>query len=436
MNGAAVFGAIAVFAGVMLATSGAATYASLHEAEAGQPAGQAAVQDADGAAAGRAVRFGGTAAADAKMYGALQSTVARADQNYAAGMRLVTMELAWGRYEPTAGDYDAAYVQSVKSSIAAYRAKGMAVVLSLGVQYPPDWLLQLPHARFVNQYGDRYVVAEPGKNIGNLVFNQALRDRYEAYMRRVFGDLGTDFSAVRLGGGWYDELNYPEPGFGGRSNAYWAFDDISSGRASGLAAGQSVNPVPGWTPGVASPDHAKARQFADWYMDSLKNYHDWQIATARKYYPGNLTMMYPSWGVRPGQLDQAVTGDLAGSTPAERNGEVQRGFDFARYIAGIRDPKVIVYTTWLDAPFGSDDSADEAQWRPVHWLSSLAQRHPLRLRTWGENTGGADHAVMQFTFDQAAKYGLMGVMWAFEPQLYDGRHATIDQLQAQIDKHR
>ena len=57
-------------------------------------------------------------------------------------------------------------------------------------------------------------------------------------------------------------------------------------------------------------------------------------------------MMYPSWGIRPGQIDAAVADQLAGKTSAEVNGELPRGFDFARFIHGITDPDVIVYCTW------------------------------------------------------------------------------------------
>src|SRR5690606_18425367 len=123
--------------------------------------------------------------------------------------------------------------------------------------------------------------------------------------------------------------------FAGKANCYWAFDPFAQGKKPGLPAGMTPCPVPGWKPGDASPDHASARAFIHWYLDSLKHYHDWQITTVRKHYAGPLMMLYPSWGIRPGQLDAAIAADLAGTTPAEKNGELQRGFDFARFIGGL-----------------------------------------------------------------------------------------------------
>jgi hypothetical protein len=424
----------AVCGTLLLNFSSAATYVASRQAEDGQVAGKAATVDVANASGGRAVRFADSGA-ETKLYGTLQSSVGRLDTSYAAGLRLATMDLSWSRYETADGTYNQAYINELKAEYAAFRAKGMQVILGLGVQYPPDWLLALPNARYVNQYGTPYVSTDSGKKIGNMVFNQALRDQYKTYLQRLFNDLGTDFYAVRLGG-WYGELNYPEHSFGGRTNCYWGFDPVAKGSAGGLAAGLSPNPVPSWTPGAASANHDSARRFADWYMESLQNYHDWQITTVRQLYSGKMAMMYPSWGVRPGQLDAAINADLNGSTSAEQNGEVQRGYDFARYVAGITDPNTVVYSTWIDAPFGNDNSTEEKDWRPIHWLSVLGDRNSRRLKAWGENTGNANLADMQFSFAQAAKYSDLGLVWAFEPQLYDGQHATIDQLAELIRQYR
>jgi hypothetical protein len=60
---------------------------------------------------------------------------------------------------------------------------------------------------------------------------------------------------------------------------------------------------------------------------------------------------------------------LAGQTPPEKNGEIQRGFDFARFIGGTRDPRVGVHCTWLDAdPSWSDETSPD----PVRWSLSTA----------------------------------------------------------------
>ena len=116
-----------------------------------------------------------------------------------------------------------------------------------------------------------------------------------------------------------------------------AYDDIAQGKVEGLPAGVKPCPVPGWTPGRPSADHVDARRFAAWYVDALANFHDWQIELVARQYEGRMAMLYPSWGIREGQLESAVLNDLNGTTSAERNGEIQRAFAFKRFIEGIQN---------------------------------------------------------------------------------------------------
>jgi hypothetical protein len=192
-------------------------------------------------------------------------------------------------------------------------------------------------------------------------------------------------------------------------------------------------------PGQPSPN-GEAAAFAGWYLDALRDWHDWQLASTRAFFTGALIMMYPSWGVRPGQLAGAVAGNLDGSTSVEINGELQRGFDFPRYIRQVLAAyaPVIVYTTWMDADAGNDSSSDPAQWSPPHWLAVLAAAAggpDSSLRVWGENTGSNDVLAMQRCFARVQAYGLMGLMWAFEDQLYENAtsgYATIEQYAALV----
>jgi hypothetical protein len=364
-------------------------------------------------------------------FGVLQADPAHAAQDAQAGIRLATLEVSWNRYEPRPGQFDARYLATVRRKADALRGAGMQLVLDLGLQYPPPWLFALPHSRFVNQYGDAYDLPQPGKQRVNAVFNQALRDREDAYVTQVFADLGRDFFAVRLGWGYYGELNLPLPKFNGHVNCFWAFDDLAQGKAPGLPPGLPPCPQPGWVPGThAGPSggHRAAAEFMDWYCEALRNWQDWQVATVRKSYAGRLAILYPSWGLRPGGLAGAVAHDLEGSTSPELNGETQRAFDFARLVNAIRDPQVIVYTTWIDAhPPGTNDAGDNpARWSPARYLASLADAHPLHLGKWGENTGRGDVAAMELSFRRMRDNGMLGLMWAFEPDLYDGQHATLE----------
>jgi hypothetical protein len=368
--------------------------------------------------------------------GVLQPSPDRAATLGAAGVSHVVLSVSWDRFQPTPASVDATYVARLRTDLVTYRKAGLKVVLDLGVQYPPDWLRKLPNARFQNQHGDAFIDPAPGKNVVNFVFNDLLRERQLDYLAAVFKQLGTDWAAVRVGGGWYGELNYPPAEFAKKTNCYWAFDPFAQGAKPGLPTGVSPCPVPGWKPGDTSPDSASARRFADWYLDSLKNYHDWQIAAARRHYAGPLQMLYPSWGLRPGQLDVAVSNHLSGGTAPEKNGEVQRGFDFARFIGGIRDPLVWVHCTWLDSnPDWSDDtSADPVRWSPPKYLAHLARLHNPPLRVSAENTGGGGMPALQLSAQRVRELNLDALYWAFVPALFDGTPPELADLRAALHK--
>ncbi|MEO5713043.1 MAG: hypothetical protein ABIT37_06105 [Luteolibacter sp.] len=368
--------------------------------------------------------------------GVLQATPEQAGTLGSAGVTLTVLSVSWDRFEPAAGTPDPTYIRRLRAGCDAFHRAGIKIVLDPGFQYPPAWLLELPDSRYQNQHGDTFIDPSPGKNIPNPVFNAAIRERQADYLRTLFRELGTDFHAVRLGGGWFNEINYPSATFHDHANCYWAFDALAQGARPGLPVGMTACPVPGWKPGDASPDHTSARRFLDWYLASLQNYHDWQITTVRRLYAGPLMMMYPSWGIRPGQIDSAIAGDLAGHTPPEKNGEIQRGFDFARFIGGIRDPKVGVHCTWLDSnPSWSDEtSSDSSRWSPVHYLSSLARQHAPPLVVSAENTGGGGPEILRLCAERALAYEVKSVFWAFAPDLLDGRPPELKDLTPAFSK--
>ncbi|HYM83630.1 MAG TPA: beta-galactosidase, partial [Candidatus Dormibacteraeota bacterium] len=330
-----------------------------------------------------------------------------------AGVVAKLFELDWAAYEPSQGSFDPGYVSWAKGRIAAMRSAGFDVILSLGVQFAPSWLLSAyADSRYVDQYGDIYADACSGCEQPDLVWNDALRAELAMYIARAFADFGTDFAAVRIGGGHYGELGYPTASYNGHPNTYWAFG----------AKAQASSPVPGWKPGMASPN-GEAGKFLEWYLAKLADYETWQIKAVRSSYPGPLMLLMPSWGIRPGQAQAAVNGNLGGTTSPEVNGEIQRGYDYARFVSIISDPNVIVDTTWLDAPYGSDTSASMADWRPVHYLAYLARQKGLSL--YGENTGHGSASVMGFTNSQARAYGLLGFLWFDEQELFSGTYATL-----------
>lgn len=380
--------------------------------------------------------------------GALQTTAEHAADSHAAGLRLAVLDLSWESFEPKPGERNPAYLEKVRAKLQALRDAGLQVIIEPGVQYPPAWLFEIPNSRYVNQFYAEYKSTESGKNVANSVFNQSVRARQAEYYRLIFEELGTEFYAFRVGGGWYNELSYPEHRYGGQENCYWAYDFIAQGEVDGLPPGIPKCPVPGWKPGENSPGNESAGSFIAWYISALADYQEWQIRTVRRYFPGRISVLYPSWGIRPTQLAVAIKGDLNGTTSPEINGEIPKGLDFELLVRSITDPKVGLHCTWLDADpeFASDSAGAPVEaYSPIRYLrtvmlardsslgpfartaaSARAQSTPLELS--GENTGNGNMETLELCVRRARKYQLSHFLWAFEGDLVNGQAPELTDL--------
>jgi len=346
------------------------------------------------------------------------------NDEYAAGVRIKTFSLSWKKISPSKGVTDTFYLERKKTELNQLYQANFGVILLLGYYDVPSWIHEeYPDSYYMNQYGDRYIDnADAGD--ANLVFNPVLRDLVAEYIRYVFSYFGTEFIAVRVGGGRFGELTYPPANYANKSNCYWAFD------RNALSKSTTLN----WHPGDPSPS-GEAKQFLDVYLNALVDFQNWQINTVRKSYSGPLMMLYPSWGMRPGDYEKAVKANLNGSTSAELNGEVQRGYDFARQISAITDPDVIVTTTWLDADASSDNLPDARYWSPVKYLAYLANLHSQPLPLFGENTGQGSRTDMDQSATQMKTYGLLGMAWYNEAELFSGQYANLEDYQRIIAKY-
>lgn len=343
-----------------------------------------------------------------------------------AGIVLKVWRLSWRSAMPGPDTLDRAYLARKHTELAQLRQAGFQIVLSVGLHDPPRWAHdRYSDSYYVNQFGEPYRGDGPDSGDLNIVFNPALRALVAAYLQNVFAEFGTDFAAVRLGGGRYGELTYPPAQYQAHRNTYWAFDRN--------AAAQS--PTPNWRPGQPSPA-GEANLFLQWYLDRLVEFQSWQISTVRQHYDGPLLLLYPSWGIRPGQIEQAISVNLDGTTAAERNGEIQRGLDTARQIAALSDPGTIVTTTWLDADATADDQPDQRYWSPVKYLASQAQQHPLKLQLYGENTGQGQTVELELAALQVQRYGLLGMAWYREEELFSGQYASLADYQRVIRRER
>jgi hypothetical protein len=373
----------------------------------------------------------------------------RLQEEREAGIETKVFELSWREYYPSEGEKDTAYVQRKKAQMQRLREAGFKVILSLGYHDTPPWVHRnYPNSYYVNQFGERWtgdtfivgnevvldttgvVEGTPSDNgDANLVFNHRLRGLVASYMKDVLRDFGTDFYGVRLGGGRYGEVTYPPAKFGGNSNLYWAYDRNAQRNAA--KAG-----IRGWRPGEPSPN-GEASKFLDWYLGSLVDYQNWQVRRLREAgYAGKIMLLYPGPGLRPGDIKAATASNLDGSTLAEVHGVLQSGHDFAQQVRMIKDDNVLVTTTWLDAPTSGDDDEDPSSWSPVKYLSTLAHSNPARPGLYGENTGAGSPEDMRVAASQMRCYGLVGMAWYDEEQLFSGRFATLNDYERVIESSK
>jgi hypothetical protein len=272
-----------------------------------------------------------------------------------AGAADALVEMEWAQAEPVRGKFDEKYFDRIATRISQLKSLGYVISFNTGIQNAPGWLLDLPGARYVDQFGETYT----DSNEPNLIFGKQYRTLATRYLKKVFARLGGGFSIVRVGGGHWGELTYPfklDPATGKLKNLYYAFD----------AAAKKSNPVPSWKPGQPSTK-GQAAKFLTWYLNSLAAYQNWQITALRQAgYTGTAAVLYPSYGMRGGDFDKAVATNLAGTSSPEINGEVQRGYDATRQVAALKDTGVVVYGTWAE------------QANTVAYLAGLAKAKGLR----------------------------------------------------------
>ncbi len=382
-------------------------------------------------------------------FGTLMSDANRSAAQVAKGINTASITIRWDSFEPQEGVISNSYVQIMQENLTKFKQAGARVVLDLGVHYPPVWATQIPNCRYVNQYGEAYAVTDqPGRNVVNGVFNQQVRDKIAAYVDLVFTRFDPDdFFAIRIGWGHFAELQYPDKNYKESKNCYWGYDAITLNQVTGLLPeGVGVNPVPNWKPGMASTNNADARAFIEWYLNALKNYQSFQISTIRKHYDGYINALYADWGVREGQIEEAIAKNLDGTTFTEQYGQLQKGLDFARFIAAIPDSNVVVYNTCLNSsyPFPmtesivNENSANPKDWSPIHYEYWCAKKHHLPLKIWAENDGNDNYYAMKLAFERMKKYDLMGIMWAFEFNLYsdDTQYATLNEYVSFINQYQ
>lgn len=269
--------------------------------------------------------IGGAVAPDGPAFGVLGSSCSsdRVAALRQAGVTTAMTEMQWAQAEPSPGVVDEDYLASIRDRVRACAAGGLRVVLGLGLQNPPAWVLGRPGATFLDQGGRTSFQGE-----ADLVFSAAARDAASSYLRDVADRVGFErVAAVRLAG----ELGYPssEPGSG--STAFWAFGPAPQG-GPGRADGVEPSPMPGWLPGSPTwrdtPVTVDAvNRWYDWYTGSLADSVVWLADALRGVgFTGDFHVPVAGRGVLPADRQEAVDGRLDGR--ADPDGALGKGDDY------------------------------------------------------------------------------------------------------------
>jgi hypothetical protein len=323
----------------------------------------------------------------------------------------MTLSAAWDRLEPSPGVFNPAATNALRTELSTLQHAGYQVILDLGLQYPPAWVFALPGStRFVNQFGDSWH-GVLSTDVPNSVFNQYVRAAEASYIHHLGSILGSsNISSIRVGGLLSGELRYPPSSYMGHKNLIWDYDSAAKTRA----------PFPSWRPGAGTAAQASAS--LQYYFNSLTNYEIWLMSRVDSAFPAvNQEMMFPSWGLRPGMTQAAISAGMHGTTNAEVNGMISAGLDWPSQVRAmaLSGLSVTIYCTWLDAP---SQGTSLAQIPPIAYLSTLATKYGLPLA--GENTGGGGSSALSVSFARFTAYHLVGLMYMSGDMIATARAGT------------
>jgi hypothetical protein len=353
------------------------------------------------------------------------NTVTHISAEAEAGLNMSLLSLLWSVAQPNPdGRLNMNYLNHLRVVARDFKSAGLGVTLDPGLQYPPKWVFELSGGtRFVNQYGDAYyAVPATGEDVPDAVFNVAVRMAQREYLAELGRVFGRDaFYAVRVGGLLTGELRFPAGLYRGHPDSWWAFSPSA----------QAESPVPGYRPRLSRSDPHADSLFLGFYLASMARYQDFLANAVRNSFSGAREFMYPSFGVRPGDVTRALASRLSPSVA--RMSELYQGVDFASLVPRLpmyeavdrSSGPAVAYTTWLDGPSFGPDADQES---PVAYLAGLARQ--VGIPVAGENTQSSreDPVAMKLCATRAMRYGLIGVMWFNEQALFAGGPVDLAKL--------
>lgn len=390
------------------------------------------------------------------LFGTLETDPARASQEYAAGVRVAMQTISWQDYETADGVFDENYMTDIKSSIRTDLAAGMKVVISPALHYPPNWVMNLPGARYVDQYG---IKAPPtwagGYEEPNFIFSQTMRDRVAQFETHMMDQLASDpeiglknIWAIRYVNGSLGETMYPpNDDQHGHTNSYWAFDANAQGKASDRPATIPASPFPGWVPGERTYQGkpfsaAQVQQWYDWYLDAHTDFVNWHTALYRDphgiNYQGYLQLQTPGFGARAFEYRDSISDYLDGSQ--DPNGTVARASVWYKLYPSLANrANVIAYVSSMaDGSGNPQDNGCQGRearvdyntdpqvndWSAARYITGLADKYGMQKS--GENPGLGDPNLgvpynlfmLQTAAVQMVSCNFQGMFWAHDEDLY------------------
>lgn len=178
--------------------------------------------------------------------------------------------------------------------------------------------------------------------------------------------------------------------------------------------------------------------FYEWYVGALTSYQNWQIGEIRQHYVGQLDLLYAGKGLNANQVTDALTNDLRGDGWSEATSALYSAAFYERHVVGLNTTqRITLYLTGIEVPAAhlvDDLSPYPSRWSAARWLSHLASSRGLAI--WGENGGQNDAASLRLSAWRMHFNGFVGLMWAFESELYAGpngaSYASIDDYEKVI----
>jgi Malectin domain len=370
-----------------------------------------------------------------------------AKKEHDAGIAVAQVTIAWKDYEIADGAFNENLMASMANEINIFLQAGQKVDVQLAIHYVPSWVMLIPDAYYINQYG----VTAPqtdGNDDPNYVFNGTVRQKVQDFEKHALQQLNARVGLkhiwdFRVDGGNGGEAYYgPSDDGQGHTNSYWAYDSNAQGAGNALPPGVNKTPFPGWHPGETtykgqSFTTSQVQQWYDWYFNSRMNYYNWQVALYRNAgFSHYLTFETPGFGTRPDEYTANIRDYLNGN--GDPNGTMSRAAVWQNLYPALSDKTDIIAYVSSMADSSSRPPNDACQpgdanvafntwpgidsWGAVRYVSYIANKYGFLKggENPGYDAGGSDYGItmMNNAAREMATCGLIGMFWAHDDRLY------------------